>query len=66
MLHCFWIFHVLPYTSEALFPLLFFFKDFFFLMWTVFNVFIEFVIILPVFYVLFCFGFFLAMRHVRS
>ena len=53
------------FLFRFIFPLLFFFIDFF-LMWTVFNVFIEFVIILPVFYVLFCFGFFLAMRHVRS
>ena len=62
MLHWFWTFHVLPSISEALFPLLFFFKDFFFNV-DHFNVFIEFVTILPVFCVVFCF---LAMRHVGS
>ena len=40
----------------------FFFKEFF-LMWTIFKVFIEFITILLLFYVLFCF---LPMRHVGS
>ena len=43
---------------------LFFKKDF--LIWTIFKVFIEFVTILLLFYVLFCFFDILTMRHVGS
>ena len=53
------------FLSFCIFSLLpvkvfFYFKEFFFLMWTIFKVFIEFVIILLLFYV----SVFLEMRHV--
>ena len=48
--------------SKPALKMIFFFKIFFFLMWTIFKVFTEFVTILLLFYV---FGF-LAVRHVGS
>ena len=47
--------HCLPSVSSPLFIYLFF-KIFFFLMWTIFKVFIEFITIWLLFYVLFFFA----------
>ena len=50
-----WVVHLLG-TKPRKVVTSFFFKDFFFLMWTIFKVFTEFVTILLLFYVLFFFG----------